>query len=140
MRRAKRGAGIPVDSDRVRQARIDAGLSLAQLAGNDVSRTFLHFVEHGKSRPSRSILNLIAKRTGKPVRYFLAPSESQSEDQSDLATELARIAGAVRRFSRRRSLSQSERAAMRLLQGALEHGAQLVNSISDRSRRDLVDR
>jgi transcriptional regulator with XRE-family HTH domain len=55
------------ETARVREARREAGLSLAQLAGDEVSRTFLHFVEHGRSRPAQAVLALIAKRTGRPV-------------------------------------------------------------------------
>ena len=60
-----------MDSVRVRQARIEAGLTLAQVAGDEVSRTFIHLVEHGRSRPSKETLALIAKRTGPAniVRY-----------------------------------------------------------------------
>src|SRR5690348_3169972 len=61
MRRGLRGSGVPVDPARVREARREAGLSLAQLAGDEVSRTFLHFVEHGRSRPSQAVLALIAR-------------------------------------------------------------------------------
>ena len=70
MQGAARGSGIAVDPERVREARLEAGLSLAQIARDDVSRTFIHFVETGKSRPSQRILALIARRTGKPISYF----------------------------------------------------------------------
>src|SRR5215470_17888054 len=56
MRRGARGSGVPVNPARVREARIEAGLSLAQVAGDDVSRTFIHFVEQGRSRPSQNVL------------------------------------------------------------------------------------
>ncbi len=68
----RKGTGINVRPDRVRQARRDARLSLSQLARGDISRTALHLVETGKSRPSMSTLKLIADRTGKSLEYFLA--------------------------------------------------------------------
>lgn len=63
---------MDINPDRVRQARLEAGLSLAQLARTDVSRVFIHMIETGKSRPSPRVLALIARRTGKPTSYFLA--------------------------------------------------------------------
>src|SRR5205823_12722918 len=62
--------GVNVDPARIRQARLDRGLSLAQLARNDLSRAFIHQLEHGQSKPSRDTLQLIARRTGKPIGYF----------------------------------------------------------------------
>ena len=55
----------------VRQARSDAGLSLAGVAGSDISRTAIFLIETGKSHPTLPTLELIAERTGKPVEYFL---------------------------------------------------------------------
>src|SRR5438093_12812885 len=89
--------GVDVDSVRVRQARIEAGLTLAQVAGDEVSRTFIHLVEHGRSRPSKETLALIAKRTGKPVEYFLARRASGRMPNSELADDLIRVAGGLTR-------------------------------------------
>jgi tetratricopeptide (TPR) repeat protein len=55
----------------VRQARLDARLTLAQVAGSDVSRQAIHLVETGKARPSAAVLELIAQRTGRPLSSFL---------------------------------------------------------------------
>lgn len=67
---------MDVRPEAVRQARIEAGLSLADVAGKEVTRAAIHLVETGKSRPSMDTLTLVAKRTGKPVSYFLAsPSD-----------------------------------------------------------------
>src|SRR3981081_2335516 len=59
-RRGRRGPGIPIVPSRVRQARVDRGLSLADLAGTEVSRAFIHQLEQGLARPSLEILELIA--------------------------------------------------------------------------------
>jgi transcriptional regulator with XRE-family HTH domain len=72
----RRAPGLNVIPERVRQARQDAKLSLAKLAKGDISRTAVHLVETGKSRPSLSTLKLIAERTGKPLDYFLADGQS----------------------------------------------------------------
>ena len=55
----------------MRQARSEAGLSLAGVARGDLSRTAIFLIETGKSNPTLPTLELIAERTGKPVDYFL---------------------------------------------------------------------
>jgi len=67
--------------------RLQAGLSLAQVAGGDVSRTFLFLVEQGRSRPSKPVLALIARRTGKPVDYFLQTGNAEGVDDGSLAAD-----------------------------------------------------
>ena len=73
----KRGRlkGIEVKPGSVRQARTEAGLSLAGVAGRDLTRAAIHLIETGKSRPSMPTLELISRRTGKPLSYFLAPED-----------------------------------------------------------------
>ncbi|HLH68564.1 MAG TPA: helix-turn-helix transcriptional regulator [Candidatus Dormibacteraeota bacterium] len=68
-----RGPGIDVIPERVRAARRDAGLSLAQLAAGAVTPVAIHLIETGKSRPSAATLAHIANRTGKPLAYFTEP-------------------------------------------------------------------
>jgi tetratricopeptide (TPR) repeat protein/DNA-binding XRE family transcriptional regulator len=55
----------------VKQARLRAGLSLGQVARDDISRTAIYFVETGKAKPSMETLRLIAERTGYPMDFFL---------------------------------------------------------------------
>jgi transcriptional regulator with XRE-family HTH domain len=117
-----------VNPARVRQARAEAGLSLAQVAGDEVSRTFIHFVEQGRSRPSQSVLALIARRTGKPIAYFL-DGNPHDEPGSELAEELTRAAGSVRRFAARRGLTAGEREAMKLVETTLQHGARVARAV-----------
>jgi tetratricopeptide (TPR) repeat protein len=62
---------VDVDRDLVRQARLDAGLSMAQMAGTDLTRQAIFLIEAGKTRPSMRTLELIASRTGKTVQSFL---------------------------------------------------------------------
>src|ERR1700704_1955142 len=70
--RRGRRPGVDVKPGSVKQARVEAGLSLGQVANGVVSRTAIYFVETGKSRPSMETLKLIAERTGRPLDYFLA--------------------------------------------------------------------
>lgn len=118
-----------MDPVRVRQARLAAGLSLAQLAGDDVSRTFIYLVEQGRSRPSQGVLELIARRTGKPVRYFLRPATNEPLSNQDLAEELSIVARRVRRFVAIKRLTKLEREAMRLIEVSLRQGSALVRVV-----------
>ena len=48
-------------------------MSLAQLAGHDLTRQAVHLIETGKARPSRRTLGIIARRLRMPVSAFLIP-------------------------------------------------------------------
>lgn len=67
----RRLPGVSVRAGAVREARQSAGLSLAQVAGSDLTRAAIHLVETGRARPSMPTLELIARRTGRPVSFFL---------------------------------------------------------------------
>jgi transcriptional regulator with XRE-family HTH domain len=124
-----------VDPARVRQARLAAGLSLADVAGNDVSRTMIHFIEHGRARPSERVLELIAERTGKPVSYFVVPTaEGQpvSTDES-LSRQLSAAAGRARRFATAGRLTRSEREAVKLVEVTLRQAAALIKLLESRA-------
>lgn len=68
-----RRKGIPIREGSVRQARLEAKLSLAQVAADQVSRTAVHHIENGRTKPSLETLRLIARQTRKPIEYFLLP-------------------------------------------------------------------
>ena len=58
--------------ERVRAARHDAGLSQAQLAGDELTKGFISQIESGLVRPSIRSLQHIASRLGRPLDYFIA--------------------------------------------------------------------
>src|SRR5260370_38153787 len=55
----------------VRRARLEAGLTMAELAGSDLTRQAVSLIETGKARPSMRTLEIFASRTGRPVDSFL---------------------------------------------------------------------
>ena len=131
MARSPRGSGIVVDPVRVRAARLAAGLSLGQVARDDVSRTFLLFVEQGKSRPSKRVLDLIAKRTHRPVSFFLAMEQdagASSHRAPDLATEMVSIAVRLRNI-RSEARGHLDQEALKLLELTVRQGAELVRAM-----------
>lgn len=46
-------------------------MTLAALAGEELTRQAIHLIETGRARPSLPVLELIAERTGKPLNHFL---------------------------------------------------------------------
>lgn len=57
---------------RVRSARRDAGISQAQLAGDELTKGFISQIESGQVRPSIRSLQHIAAKLGRPLDYFIA--------------------------------------------------------------------
>ena len=57
---------------RVRSARRDAGLSQAQLAGDELTKGVISQIESGLVRPSIRSLQHIASTLGRPLDYFIA--------------------------------------------------------------------
>ena len=56
---------------RLRQARLDAGLSQRQLCGEEITRNMLSLIENGSARPSMDTLQYLAAQLQKPISYFL---------------------------------------------------------------------
>lgn len=58
-------------SQRIKQARQEAGLSQRQLCGEVITRNMLSQIESGKARPSMQTLTYLAQTLGRPVSWFL---------------------------------------------------------------------
>ena len=56
---------------KLRQARLDAGLSQRQLCGEMITRNMLSLIENGSARPSMDTLAYLAERLGRPISFFL---------------------------------------------------------------------
>lgn len=67
---------------RLRQARLNAGLSQRQLCGEEITRNMLSQIENGSARPSMDTLQYLASRLSKPVSYFLEEDAVLSENQT----------------------------------------------------------
>jgi tetratricopeptide (TPR) repeat protein len=87
-----RRQGVAVREGSVEEARREARLTLAQVAGDRLSRTAIHLIEKGRTRPSMETLQQIARQTRKPIDFFL-PLDSKAaltERQTQLR-ELERL-------------------------------------------------
>src|ERR1700737_2418456 len=89
--RPGRRRGIEIRPGTVKQARLAAGLSLGQVAGTEISRTAIYFVETGKAKPSIETLKLIAERTGRPLDYFLSRPSTMEPRSGAGTSELERL-------------------------------------------------
>lgn len=68
--------------EKLRQARLEAGLSQRQLCGSEITRNMLSLIEHGSARPSMDTLRYLAARLEKPVSYFLEEEALSSPNQA----------------------------------------------------------
>ena len=57
--------------EKLRQARLEAGLSQRQLCGDEITRNMLSQIEHDTARPSMDTLRYLADRLGKSLGFFL---------------------------------------------------------------------
>lgn len=82
---------------RIRAARRERGMSLAQLGGEDLSRSFLSLVELGRSRISLRALSIVATRLDLPISHFLDDAPGVSDAMAELALDQAEAAMRRRR-------------------------------------------
>ena len=120
----RRLPGLKVRPGAVRQARSEAGLSLAGVAGQDLSRTAIFLIETGKSHPTLPTLELIADRTGKPIDYFLddelptaGPGIDYVELEQLLASEDFERVKELTAYHLAGRLSRADVARLRFLKG-----------------------
>lgn len=64
---------------RLKEARLAAGLSQRQLCGDTITRNMLSQIENGVARPSMDTLQTLAKRLEKPVSFFLEEQSGEGE-------------------------------------------------------------
>lgn len=72
--------------EKLRQARLEAGLSQKQLCGDEITRNMLSLIENGSAKPSMKTLQYLAGRLGKSVSYFLEETAVLSPNQTVMAT------------------------------------------------------
>lgn len=68
--------------EKIRQARLEAGLSQRQLCGEIITRNMLSLIENGAAKPSLSTLSALASRLNKPLSYFVEENAAVSANQN----------------------------------------------------------
>ena len=97
--------------EKIRKARLEAGLSQRQLCGEEITRNMLSLIEHGTAKPSMKTLRCLAQRLGKPISYFL---EDGAEDPGALT----------------QSADVLRQAAEALAEGKAIYAAQLLEQVA----------
>jgi len=85
------------------------------------------------ARPSPPVLELISRRTGKPIKYFLHPSSTITGQE--ISQELSKVATRVRRFMALGHLNPTEHDAMKLVEMSLRQGAAVARRVHTRSNQ-----
>ena len=70
---------------RLKQARLEAGLSQRQLCADLITRNMLSLIENGSAQPSMDTLRVLSARLGKPMGYFLEEQAVTSPNQEIMA-------------------------------------------------------
>lgn len=150
---------------RLRQVRMEQGLSQRQLCGDVITRNMLSQIENGTARPSMDTLSYLASRLGKPISYFLeeenaslpnlktiekARSLYREKNWSQLLSQLQQYRDADGGFDDERWLLQAlclmalagetedKAYALQLLHEAAEAGRQTLYYTEDLERRRLL--
>ena len=119
-------------SQKLKQARLDAGLSQKALCGDRITRNMLSQIENGSARPSMDTLRYLAGQLGKPLSYFLddhavtSPNQALMEkarqaSPSDVLHLLGDYQGPDATFDRERWLMEAL-ACLALAEDALSQG------------------
>ena len=72
--------------EKLRQARLEAGLSQRALCGEEITRNMLSRIENGAAQPSMRTLQYLAGRLGKPMSYFLEEQSIVSANHKIMAS------------------------------------------------------
>ena len=71
--------------ERLRQARLEAGLSQRSLCENIITRNMLSQIENGSAVPSVQTLQLLAEKLRRPVGYFFGEESRERPDSLEKA-------------------------------------------------------
>lgn len=82
--------------EKIREQRLELGLSQRQLCADKITRNMLSQIENGTARPSMDTLGYLAARLGKPVSYFLDETALASPNAGRM--EAARAAFAAESY------------------------------------------
>lgn len=130
---------------RIRQARLEAGLSQRQLAGEVITRNMLSALEHDGANPSVGTLKYLSEKLCKPMSFFLGEQlptlpETQEMEQARKAYQAGEYRACLGLLE---GLNAGEFAAERQLLAALA-GMELAGEAIEARRfpyaRELLER
>lgn len=68
--------------EKLKQARLEAGLSQRQLCGDVITRNMLSQIENGAAKPSMATLAYLSRQLGKSISFFLEEEAVTSPNQA----------------------------------------------------------
>jgi tetratricopeptide (TPR) repeat protein len=86
------GPAAPGLPQRLRDLRLAAGLSQAELAGDDLSASYVSLIEAGKRTPTTDALTVLAKRLGCTVDQLVSGVDGRSREEARLELAYAELA------------------------------------------------
>lgn len=93
--------------ERIKAARLEKGLSQAELALGFLSRSYICELERNKRRPSTETIRGLAERLGKPLGYFLEDEQQQAIDKATLQLSQVRSLIGIADLAGARSVLES---------------------------------
>ena len=72
--------------EKIRQARVEMGLSQRELCGEEITRNMLSLIENGAAKPSMKTLQYLAGKLDKTVGFFLGEEEAASPNRQVMET------------------------------------------------------
>ena len=106
---------------RIRRARLRAGLTQLELAGDRYSKAYISALETGTSKPSMAALTYVATRLGLPASALLAGATDQwSRIEADVLLASGRWQEALDLFDHHLSGGPADAARAELLKGRAE--------------------
>ncbi len=108
---------------KLKQARLEAGLSQRQLCADVITRNMLSLIENGSARPSMDTLAYLAERLKKPISFFLEEGPALSTNAACM--EKARAAYEKREFAGAQTILQEYQGP----DGALDNEFSLLKTL-----------
>lgn len=136
-----RHRGVAVNAAALRQARIDAGLSLADLAGDSMTKQAVHLFETGRARPTLVKLRLIVERLGNTsVDALLADAGEHRMAALDEEQRYEELGVLARQVMRELNSTKRVRAIATHYAGraVLNHAPARALALFRRARRQLL--
>ena len=111
---------------RLRKARLEAGMTQAQLAAGRYTKAYVSALENGLSKPSMAALNFFAERLQLPMERFISDGEpAWTRLEADLRLASGDWAGAIDAYTALLDAGPADRTRAELLLGLAEAFARL---------------
>jgi tetratricopeptide (TPR) repeat protein/DNA-binding XRE family transcriptional regulator len=132
---------VAVNADALRRARIEAQLSLSEVAGGAISKQAVHLIETGRARPTLATLRAIVQRLGNvSMNAVLADGGTDQLSELDEQRRFGELGALARRLLRETNATPRTRAVATFYAGkaALNRSPGQAVTLFRRARRRLL--